>query len=145
MIPALWIALALGAEHPRADVMRAVDRACRGKDERCTLDATLWAKHESDLQPRPKPFSWDAKAGVSCGLLQSPCATLPDTLEREVQVWLTLRRYSLETYGDLRALAGATPAGEKIARARAEEADAVLAHLNTWWSLFAWCAPSGIR
>jgi len=49
-----------------------------------------WAWHESRLSLHPKPFSWDSKAGVSCGPWQERCATLPPTLVGQAVAWLAL-------------------------------------------------------
>jgi hypothetical protein len=60
------------------------------------LDAAtvaLYAARESGLHMRPHPWSWDASAGVSCGILQLPCKAVRwATLDEQVRLWLRLAR-----------------------------------------------------
>jgi hypothetical protein len=114
-------ATALGFPHPPKGILRAIEVACNS-DVQCSEDAILYAVHESGLQAEPKlAWSWDAKAGVSCGVWQTPCATLPKTLVGQARVWVELRRLSLAQFGDLRGLAGANDAGVRLTRHREQE------------------------
>lgn len=48
------------------------------------------ALEESNVQLAPRPQSWDAHAGVSCGAFQERCDTLPATLVGQARraLWL---------------------------------------------------------
>lgn len=57
-------------------------------EEEMSLVVTYMA-YESAFQQHPKPMSWDAKAGVSCGLLQEPCAFVNGhSVKEQVEYWL---------------------------------------------------------
>lgn len=113
-------------------VIAAVQRAC-GDDLDCAVDGVVYAIHESNMQNNPKAWSWDAKGGKSCGVWQMPCAlvrTMP-SINAQARAWVQMRAASLDAYGSLLGLAGNTPAGEALTRARElETADAVFA--ATW-------------
>jgi hypothetical protein len=118
-----WAA-AMGFAHPPREILYAIEAACHG-DEACGLDAVLYAAHESSFQERPaREYSWDAKAHVSCGTWQTPCSS-SQTLLDQARTWVALRKYSLDTYGDLRGLAGNTPAGIALTQARELEREDV--------------------
>ena len=60
-------------------------------DER--LEAAImgyWAWRESGLSTRPRPWSWDAHAHVSCGFMQLRCERLPDSVADQARAWLVL-------------------------------------------------------
>lgn len=114
-------ALALGLSLP-ADLDRAITAAC--PNEACVVDAVVWGAHESSLTALPRPWSWDAHAGISCGPWQTPCSG-PRTVDGQARLWVRMRAGSLARWGDLRELPGVNPAGVRIARARAEEAEDV--------------------
>jgi hypothetical protein len=42
---------------------------------------------ESNVSEYPIAFSWDAKAGVSCGILQEPCAFVKTHSLKEQGIW----------------------------------------------------------
>lgn len=114
-------ASALGYHHVPKTILKAIEVACDG-DLTCGEDAVLYGVHESDLSPEPaKLWSWDARAHVSCGVWQTPCATLPKSLVGQARAWLTLRNASLAQFGDLRGLAGANDAGVRLTKARERE------------------------
>lgn len=116
-------ASSLGFAHPPQAILRALDEACKG-DLACEEDGVLYAAHESGFQERPnKNYSWDAKAHVSCGAWQTPCTNPPQSLLEQARTWVVLRKYSLDTWGDLRGLAGNTGAGIRLTRARESERD----------------------
>lgn len=53
----------------------------------------VYVELESGVSERPRAFSWDAKAGVSCGILQEPCDYVrTHTLTEQCQWWLTALR-----------------------------------------------------
>ena len=56
---------------------------------------TTYAWYESRAAVEPHPYSWDAKAGVSCGPWQEPCAVVRKlTLGGQARYWLTELRAS---------------------------------------------------
>lgn len=59
------------------------DRAPIGgsKEYEAALEA-IYAFAESGAQRHPKPVSWDAKAGISCGMWQMPCQIV-----RNIDLW----------------------------------------------------------
>jgi hypothetical protein len=54
----------------------------------------VWAYYETggSMSRQPRPQSWDAIAGVSCGVWQQRCATLPSTIRASVTGVLVFRR-----------------------------------------------------
>jgi hypothetical protein len=52
----------------------------------------VWAYYETggSLSRHPRPMSWDAKAGVSCGVWQQRCNTLPPTILGQARAELIL-------------------------------------------------------
>ena len=53
----------------------------------------VFALGESGLYRTPRPQSWDARAGVSCGYLQEPCAFVRDrSVLEQTRYWLDLAR-----------------------------------------------------
>lgn len=118
-------ASAMGFSHPPADTIRAIEVAC-GSDASCQEDAVLYAAHESGFSEGPVAISWDAKAHVSCGTWQTPCNSKDRTVLDRARTWVALRRVSLETWGDLRGLAGATDAGVRLTRYREAEREDML-------------------
>ena len=79
---------------------------------------TVYAWKESGAQSLPRPQSWDAKAGVSCGFLQIPCtAAARLSLTGQGRYWLR----------ELRAVGLASlDSDKKRAAARDKLADAAL-------------------
>lgn len=52
----------------------------------------LYVVRESGIRMHPEAYSWDAAAGVSCGLLQEPCAFVhvhPGARE-QIRYWLSI-------------------------------------------------------
>jgi hypothetical protein len=50
-----------------------------------------WARLESGLQRAPRPQSWDARAGISCGPWQEPCPFVARAdLRGQARYWLEL-------------------------------------------------------
>jgi hypothetical protein len=114
------VASSLGYDHVPTSFFNAVEQAC-GRDESCAIDATVYAAHESGFEARPTPRSWDARRQVSCGLWQTPCITLPSTALGQARAWVALRAESLARFGSLVGLAGDTPAGRVVTKAREAE------------------------
>lgn len=53
--------------------------------------AAVYAEAESGVWQHPKPLSWDARAGVSCGVWQMPCAFVRShTLREQAIHWLQM-------------------------------------------------------
>ena len=124
----LLVACASAMGFPKASlsILRALDKACGG-DVQCDEDGVLYAAHESNFQEAPvKLYSWDAKAHLSCGAWQTPCKLRPQTIEEQAKTWVYLRQASLDTWGDLRGLAGANDAGVRLTRAREAEREDML-------------------
>jgi hypothetical protein len=119
-------ASAMGFPKAPLSILRALDKACGG-DVQCDEDGVLYAAHESNFQEAPvKLYSWDAKAHLSCGAWQTPCTLKPQTIEEQARTWVYLRKVSLDTWGDLRGLAGANDAGVRLTRARESEREDML-------------------
>jgi hypothetical protein len=119
-------AAAMGFPKAPATILRALEAACEG-DLDCEEDGVLYAAHESNFQEAPvKLYSWDAKAHLSCGAWQTPCTLKPQSIEEQARTWVYLRKVSLDTWGDLRGLAGANDAGVRLTRAREAEKDDML-------------------
>lgn len=127
-------AMALGFSHPRLKVVEALVTACDG-DLTCAEDGIVYAARESSFEEHPQPWSWDSKAGVSCGEWQTPCATLKLRLVDRARDWVAMRKASLDAYGDLRGLPGNTPAGIRIAKAREEEREDAIFAAETYEEL----------
>jgi len=68
-------------------IAKAVDNVVT--DERLKSLVVTYIGKESWFQIHPKGESWDAKALVSCGILQMPCEFVRhSTLEMQVTTWL---------------------------------------------------------
>jgi hypothetical protein len=117
---ALALALTLGGPDAR-ETARALEAQC--PDAQCVREGLVWLSHESGLSRSPVPMSHDARDHTSCGLGQTPCSRTPADVPGQVRVWLGARAASLAMFGDLRGLPGATPAGIRIARSRADEVE----------------------
>ena len=98
----LAIASQLGRGTPSPPVVDAIASGCEQEAARHPVDAgacvalvTTYVALESGYLTRPHAWSWDAKGGVSCSVLQLPCAISRDPAS-DVRTWLTnLRRSSL--------------------------------------------------
>jgi hypothetical protein len=119
---ALAIALAALLHHTGAEAMSiaaSLAAAC-GDDLACVADGAVYLEAESGWQRSPHPYSTDAKAGQSCGELQTPCAV---PAADRVRYWVRLRAWSLATCGDLTGLAsGRCGRARRLAAERAFEA-----------------------
>jgi hypothetical protein len=54
----------------------------------------VWAFYETggSMSRHPRPMSWDAVAGLSCGVWQQRCATLPSSILGQARAELVLMR-----------------------------------------------------
>ena len=98
----LALAVALGRGTPTPDVAQAIASGCEAEARRAPVDVDMCAAlvatyvaHESGFQDAPSPVSWDARARVSCGVLQLPCSVSTGP-RHDVRWWLwALRRGGL--------------------------------------------------
>lgn len=85
-----------GAE--RAADARVVDAIAEASMGATTEEVAILATYawlESGAQVNPRPWSWDARAGVSCGPWQEPCAIVRKlTLGGQARWWLREMRVS---------------------------------------------------
>ena len=95
MVIRMLVLSILQALHPGADraadarVVDAIAEASLGCDLEETALLTTYAWLESGAQVSPRPWSWDAKAGVSCGPWQESCAVVGRlTLGGQARYWL---------------------------------------------------------
>jgi hypothetical protein len=103
----------LSALHPGADraadarVVDAIAEASLGASLEETALLATYAWLESGAQVSPRPWSWDARAGVSCGPWQEPCAIVRRlTLGGQARWWLAeLRRSGLASVDSSKARA----------------------------------------
>jgi len=74
-------------------VLEADGPVFRNAEEDAAILA-VWAYYETggSLSRHPRPQSWDAKAGLSCGVWQQRCSTLPPTILGQARAELTLMR-----------------------------------------------------
>ena len=129
----LALALLLASQLPGPDareVARAAAEQCG--DLKCVADTFVWGHAESGLSRVPKPWSKDAREGLSCGVLQTPCASTPRDVAGQVRVWLRMRAQSLAACGDLTGLASGTCGrATRLVQAREQEAAGWL-YLAQW-------------
>lgn len=89
--------------HPGAEksadarVVDAIVEASLGASLEEVALLTVYAWLESGAQVSPRPYSWDARAGVSCGPWQEPCVVVRRlTVPGQARYWLAeLRRSGL--------------------------------------------------
>ena len=115
LVLAIWAHMsALYAHQPDAGrIADAIAEAEPTVEEAAT--AALYVALESGVNEHPRAFSWDAKAGVSCGILQMPCAFVAThTLVEQVRWWLSAVRSR-----------GLASVDSSPSRARAREAQAM--------------------
>lgn len=68
-------------------VVEAIASSDATEEEAAFLTTYAWL--ESSAQRNPRPMSWDAKAGKSCGPWQEPCAFVNHaTLKQQAAYWL---------------------------------------------------------
>jgi len=117
---ALSLATLLGHHSSEARSIALSLAAACGEDLACVADGAVYLEAESGWQRAPHPYSADARAGQSCGELQTPCAV--PAAER-VRYWVRLRAWSLAKCGDLTGLAsGRCGRARRLAEERAFEA-----------------------
>lgn len=98
LVLALFAAVCPGADRvadPR--VVDAIVEVSKNSTQKETALLVMYAWMESGAQVNPKPMSWDALAGVSCGTWQEPCRIVERMSETErAEYWLSLfRKYGL--------------------------------------------------
>ena len=89
----------------------------------------IFARGESGLDRAPKPQSWDARAGVSCGVWQQRCRWLSPTIlgQARVEIELLARGAVLCPASPAAPLSGGCHgAGRRLADARVARAMAVI-------------------
>lgn len=106
IVMAVWTTLAAGQPLSKdaTDAADAIEKAVLGdgrpaiggsKEFEAALEA-VYAKEESGVQRRPKPMSWDARAGISCGMWQMPCQIVKNLdLWGQAKFWLYMMRMAL--------------------------------------------------
>lgn len=86
MTPLVLILCALlGFRSPPLAIVHAIADASATAEDAALL--VVYGVHESGLSERPSPWSWDARAGVSCGFLQLRC-NLSGSPEADARTWL---------------------------------------------------------
>ena len=96
----LALAVALGRGTPATDIAQAIAAGCEAEARHAPVDVdmcaalvTTYMAHESGFQDAPSPVSWDARARVSCGVLQVPCRWSRGP-RYDVRLWLWMLRRS---------------------------------------------------
>ena len=94
----LALASLLHRGNPCPEVVVAIADGCAAEaaahpvdPEACVALVTTYAAKESGYLVMPHAWSWDARAAVSCGLLQLPCR-LSQSPAHDVRVWLSMLR-----------------------------------------------------
>jgi len=96
-----------------------------------SLDAAallMWEQHESGFQLDPKPWSWDAKAGRSVGLLQQAPEVGHLSAYAQVSAWLSQARHGARVCPEspLAPLSGGCSQARKLADRRLGKARELL-------------------
>jgi hypothetical protein len=82
----------------------------------------VWAYRETGgaLTRSPRPMSWDAKAGLSCGVWQQRCQSLAPTIlgQARYELWLMRRGAVLCPDQPMAPLSGGCHAGRRLADRR---------------------------
>jgi hypothetical protein len=96
--------------------------------------AAVWAYGETGgtLSRHPRPMSWDAKAGLSCGVWQQRCNSLAPTIlgQARSELWLMHRGAVLCPSQPMAPLSGGCQAGRRLADRRVARARTLLAGLE---------------
>jgi hypothetical protein len=111
----LTLCFLLGYRTPPMRIVHAIADAAQTAEDAALL--VVYGVHESGLSEHPRAWSWDARAGVSCGPWQLRC-TLSSTPEADARTWLANVR---------RAGLAAVDSSSTRAEARRKEAIALLA------------------
>jgi hypothetical protein len=113
----LTLCALLGYRSPPLAIIRAIADASATAEDAALM--VTYAVHESGLSEHPRPWSWDARAGVSCGFLQLRC-TISSTPEADARTWIAnVHRVGL----------AAVDSSQRRAAKRWDEALALLARL----------------
>ncbi len=94
----------------------------------------VWAYYETGgtMSRHPRPMSWDAKAGLSCGVWQQRCSTLPATILGQARAELVLMRRGAAVCPDqpMAPLSGGCHAARKLADRRVKKTRQLLESLD---------------
>lgn len=112
---------------------------------------SIFVYYESLIQTHPKPMSWDAKAGISCGILQEPCKFVRvSTLKEQVDWWFDKFRLGRRICPQSPAAPLCGTCGGKalrMANSRMSQVRWILSHQSTpvaqehWFVLGPWIEP----
>jgi hypothetical protein len=96
LVLSLFQALSPGAERSvDARVVDAIAEASLGADNEEVALLATYAWLESGGQVNPRPYSWDAMAGISCGPWQMRCVVVRKlSLAGQARAWLRELRVS---------------------------------------------------
>jgi hypothetical protein len=132
MIDKALVIAFFAATHPAAlktidkTLPDVISRVADTEEEMALLAYYAW--RESNGLANPGPTSWDAKAGISCGVFQLPCSTVASfTIEQQARLWISIERKP----GGLVSLDSDRKRAEKrkrIALANLEKAKATISH-----------------
>ena len=81
----LTLCALLGYTRPPLAIVHAIASASATAEDAALL--VVYGVHESGLSEHPRPWSWDARAGVSCGPWQLRC-TISSTPEADARTWI---------------------------------------------------------
>jgi hypothetical protein len=109
------------AESIATAVLEQEEPVFRSAEEDAAMTA-IWAYYETggSLSPHPRPQSWDAKAGLSCGVWQQRCRTLSPSILGQAREELRLMRRGavLCPAQPMAPLSGGCHAGRRLADRR---------------------------
>lgn len=116
LILAILAWMSPGAQHVAdARVVDAIVEASMGATREEVALLTVYAWLESGAQVDPKPYSWDARAHVSCGPWQEPCAIVARlTLGGQARYWVR----QLREVGLAKVDSSPSRAAKRLQRAR---------------------------
>jgi hypothetical protein len=107
----------------------------------------VWAFGETggSLSRYPRPQSWDAKAGLSCGVWQQRCRSIPPTIlgQARDEIWLMRRGAVLCPEQPMAPLSGGCRAGRRLADRRVARARALLSAIRVTEAIPAPPMPPG--
>lgn len=118
----------LGVRSP--DTSRIVDaiEASTSDPHEAAL-SLVFADRESGMREHPQAYSWDARAGRSCGPWQEPCDFVKGaTLAQQAKAWIYLLHEGAKSCPDAPTapLSGGCDRGRRIADARELAASSLL-------------------
>jgi hypothetical protein len=123
---------ALGPGHDAVPIAHAIVGAVEadagnapltGSHAEDALVMAVFARRESNANVRPRPLSWDARGGISCGAWQMRCSfTRWHSLAEQAKAWLQWARSPTGLAG----LCGYGPIARRMAASRQLEAHQLL-------------------